>query len=817
VRISRGFRNVMNRKERRAERKQQGGRTPAGVPSTSMNQLFTTAVRHHQAGQLAEAETLYRQILAIDKDHVDSLHHLGLVAHQVGDNARAAELIGRAILLNDRIPDFHYNIGLVLQALGRLDDAVWHGERAIALKPDYAEAHNNLGTVLFAKGQHEAAAARHRQALALNPNMAEAHFNLGNAYLAQRQWDQAINSYGQALSHKPDYAEAHDNLGSALRTQGKLEEADAHVRQALALKLDLVGSLNNRAESFILDEKPEQALPLVRRALSVQETYKTRALFGECLRELRSVPTDPDFRGLLVRAMSEPWDRPYVYVRAALALVKHKGAVRDCVKRATDAWPRRLPAQELFGSFGLAAVAKDQVLRCLLETGPNSDIELERFLTSARHALLEAAATGGPVSPDDAVLGFYCALAAQCFINEYVFDHTEEELDRARALRGSLGAAIEAGAPVPVLWPVAVAAYFPLGAVPGAQSLLDRAWPDAVTGLLVQQVREPAEERQYRPTIARLTAIADDVSIRVQRQYEENPYPRWVKATSYGPPVTVDADLRALFPTALFQPLGKTSGVDILIAGCGSGRRPVEAARYIAGARVLAVDLSLDSLCYAARMTRQLGIDNVEYAQADILALGSIGRTFDVIEAGGVLHHLAKPMAGWRILLSLLRPGGVMSVGLYSELARSDIKAAQAHVAKRGYGPTAEDIRRCRQELMGEPDPQIRNVCQSGDFFTTSECRDMLFHVQEHRFEIPQISTFLAQNDLDFLGFVVGTATRRQYGLKFLDDPARTNLAHWHVFETENPDTFIDMYLFWVQKKPSPRPAVSVSTSPAPT
>jgi tetratricopeptide (TPR) repeat protein/SAM-dependent methyltransferase len=792
----------MNRKDRRAGRKQGGGLAPAATPSVSLDQLFMTAIRHHEAGQLAEAETLYRQILAIDKDHIHSLHHLGLVAHQVGRNESAADLIGRAILLNDRIPDFHYNIGLVLQALGRLDDAVWHGERALALKPDYAEAHNNLGTALMAKGQYEAAAARYRQALALNPDMADVYFNLGNADFALLQFDHAVDSYRQALSRKPDYAEAHNNLGSALMAQGKLEEAAAHVAKALELKLDLVGALNNSAEIFILDGKPEQALPFVRRALSVQENDKTRTLFGDCMRGLQLVPTDPDFRGLLVRAMSEPWARPYVFVRAALALIKHKGAVEECVKRATDAWPRRLPARELFGSSGLAAVAKDQVLRCLLQTGPNCDIELEQFLTAARHALLEAAAADVSIPPDDAVLHFYCALAEQCFVNEYVFDHTEDEIGRALALRNSLIAALDSGAPVPLLWPVAVAAYFPLGAMPAAQSILDRTWPDAVTGLLVQQVREPAEERQYRLTIARLTAIADDVSIQVQRQYEENPYPRWVKAANYAEPVTIETNLRGMFPTARFQPPGKATGVDILIAGCGTGRRPIETARHIVGARVLAIDLSLDSLCYAARMTRLHGIDNIEYAQADILALGSVGRTFDVIEAGGVLHHLGEPMVGWRVLLSLLRPGGFMNVGLYSELGRADIKAAQAYVTERGYDSTPEDIRRCRQELMNhEEGSQLQKVARLGDCFTTSECRDMLFHVQEHRFKLPQIGFFLAENDLDFLGFDLGAKVRGQYREKFPDDLFRTNLDHWHDFETEYPDTFVGMYQFWIQKR----------------
>ena len=102
---------------------------------------------------------------------------------------------------------------------------------------------------------------------------------------------------------------------------------------------------------------------------------------------------------------------------------------------------------------------------------------------------------------------------------------------------------------------------------------------------------------------------------------------------------------------------------------------------------MLAVDLSLTSLCFAQRQTRALGLTNIDYAQADILRLPSIGRMFDMIDATGVLHHLADPFAGWRALLSMLRPGGLMSLGLYSEIARRDIVYTRDFIAERGYRP----------------------------------------------------------------------------------------------------------------------------------
>ena len=205
-------------------------------------------------------------------------------------------------------------------------------------------------------------------------------------------------------------------------------------------------------------------------------------------------------------------------------------------------------------------------------------------------------------------------------------------------------------------------------------------------------------------------------------------------------------------------------------------------------------------------MADNFGLHNVEFAQADILKLGSLGRQFDFIDASGVLHHLADPWEGWRVLLSLLRPGGTMQVGLYSDLARRNIVAARALIAARGYRPTPQDIRRCREEIVAADDPLLRSLVQSLDFFTTSECRDLLFHVQEVRITLPEIKTFIAANHLTFAGFNLGSAALQQFAARFPERAALTDLDRWHAFETDAPDTFVGMYQFQVHK-PAIRPA----------
>jgi SAM-dependent methyltransferase len=323
--------------------------------------------------------------------------------------------------------------------------------------------------------------------------------------------------------------------------------------------------------------------------------------------------------------------------------------------------------------------------------------------------------------------------------------------------------------------------------------LLDYSWPDAVAALLVQQVREPLEERRYRALIPRLTPIVDATSLAVQKQYEENPYPRWVKLPPGSKTLSIESYLHSRFPFSPFTPMGRDNEadrrLDILIAGCGTGQHSIATAQRYRNAKVLAVDLSLTSLCYAKRKTCELGLKNIDYAQADILSLGSLssaGHTFDIVEAAGILHHLADPLAGWRELVSLMRPGAFMRLGFYSEYARQNETTARRFVAERGYASNPEDIRRCRQELMSaENAMRFRPILSAKDFYTMSECRDLLFHVQEHRFTLPQLKENLRELKLTFIGFSLDSDINKQYRQR--------------AFRTisPNPNSTIGIYSNW--------------------
>ena len=346
---------------------------------------------------------------------------------------------------------------------------------------------------------------------------------------------------------------------------------------------------------------------------------------------------------------------------------------------------------------------------------------------------------------------------------------------------------------MPALLLAAVAAYFPLHALAGAASLLAKDWPPETAELLRLQVREPLEEAEDLPSIPTLTPIEDNTSREVMRQYEENPYPRW----TINPLAALGRD-----PDGISNAATQSESVqDILIAGCGTGEHPFDVAQKSPHARVLAIDLSRVSLAYARRKTREEGLQNVEYAQADILKLPAIGRTFDRIEALGVLHHLADPLTGWRALLALLAPGGTMRVGLYSEAARRSIVEARALIAERGFPATAEGIRALRQTIIrGQDEPRWKSLVKTVDFYSMSGCRDVFFHVMEHRFTIPAIKSFLDENRLRFLGFEIESNVTDMFRERFPGSDALVNLDYWQAFEADHPQTFLNMYTFSIRR-----------------
>jgi 2-polyprenyl-3-methyl-5-hydroxy-6-metoxy-1,4-benzoquinol methylase len=353
------------------------------------------------------------------------------------------------------------------------------------------------------------------------------------------------------------------------------------------------------------------------------------------------------------------------------------------------------PITSIALSHPQGALAEPLLLR-MLEDVVIRDAALERLLTETRRRMLD----------EPLPLPVMAAIAHQCFNTEYVFDETPDERSKVEALAKKPGSLASYAA---------YAAYRPLNTL---QSVQLEGSP--LAALARRQIHEPAEELRLAAEIPSVGDGNTPVSAAVRAQYEENPYPRWVRMQSSFDAAPLHLIVSELFPAVSIPAVQNPR---ILVAGCGTGQNAIATAQRFAGASVLAVDLSRASLAYAKRKTLELGLKNVEYRQADLLGLGALEERFDLVECSGVLHHLEDPFAGWSVLAGLRKPGGLMRIGLYSEAGRRAVVRARELIAVRGFKPDADGIRACRQQFEMIPACQI---ARNEDF--SAGCRDLMFH-----------------------------------------------------------------------------------------
>jgi predicted O-linked N-acetylglucosamine transferase (SPINDLY family) len=211
-------------------------RRDAALQQLTIQQSLDLALKLHHAGRLAEAEKLYRQILADQPEHAEAMHHLGVLAHQVGRIDAGVELIRRAISLRPSYTSAYCNLGKILNENGQTDEAAAACRQALTLHPKLPEALNNLGIALTSTGRIDEAIAAFRQAAAFKADYVDAHVNLGVALKDKGLPDEAIAACRRVLVLRPDCAEACNNLGNALKDKGQLDEAIAAYRLAIAIE-----------------------------------------------------------------------------------------------------------------------------------------------------------------------------------------------------------------------------------------------------------------------------------------------------------------------------------------------------------------------------------------------------------------------------------------------------------------------------------------------------------------------------------------------------------------------------------------------------
>ena len=811
----------------------------------------------YDQGKFDEAVESYKKAINLEPNFADAHYNLGNALQKKGDFKQAFESYEVSITVNPNDAEVLLNYGNALKSYGDFDHAIKIYTKALKVNPNSAAAQTNMdnadeekaeidknvadyariakleigsaeivsftGTLLKAKGYLDAAIDNYKQAIKFKPDYAEAYLNMGNALKGKGEVDAAIDSYKKAIKVKPDYAEAYSNIGLALKDKGDLDAAIGSYKQAIKIKPK--DALTCYALGMMQHEKGDisAAIDSYKKAIKIKPDYLEVYLnLGNVLQ----------VRGELDRAIENykkaikinpDYVEPYYGMANALKLVKFAEPVADLpetivklLDKKTYVSPAAIaPAaislikldkvfQSVLGRYLLgnldqtlkqtvSELSRITLLLKIMELCPITDLEVEWLLTYLRSAILNNVFQ---LSDSKETLVFQAALALQCFTNEYIYIQTNEDKKNLDELEKIVQKNLADGKqPAPLA----------LACLASFKTLHDYSWchlltiPNGLKNLGKRQIADVKKEIVLRSEIPTLTEIMDDISLKVREQYEANPYPRWVnrglpfEASSISTMVK-NINLR-LSETAIYG----CDAPEILIGGCGTGQHSIAVAARFKDCNVLAIDLSLNSLAYAQRNTEELGLKNIEYMQADILDLGKLDRQFDIVESAGVLHHMHDPMAGWRALTGCLKLGGLMRIGLYSDLARQHIVKMREEISCLNLATNDFTMKTFRQEIINSDQKHHKQLLSTNDFYSLSELRDLLFHVQEYRFTIPQIKNCLSELGLKFCGYESQAIVERFKTLN-LDSNDLYDLDKWHTFEQQNPNSFISMYQFWCQK-----------------
>ena len=454
----------------------------------------------------------------------------------------------------------------------------------------------------------------------------------------------------------------------------------------------------------------------------------------------------------------------------------------------------------------LQQLGQDTFIMLSLTSVVLPDEEVEKFITTIRRILFDEFLSGRQVSTE--MINLAAAVAKQCYLNKYVYYISPEESRTLGDLERQINDILitdkwNKDSVLPFL--LLIGMYKPLYRLTNCEHLLHYSieqWPPAIEPIVRNTLVERVEELEQARHIPSMRKIADPTSLAVREQYEENPYPRYttfsfIENQSYAS--TMQSTLLDFTPPACLR----NKRINLLVAGCGTGKQCLEIAKSYKETRVLAIDLSRRSLAYAKKKARDSKVKNLEFLHADILDLEQLNEKFEIIESVGVLHHMSDPHAGWKCLRELLIPEGIMKIALYSKLARIPVVKAWEIIKEHGWrGQEEDDIRLFRRKTMdGEFGDDFRCFfCNSKDFYSMSGCRDLFFHASEQQFTIPKIQSILGELKLKFLGFsYLDNRASQKYGEVFPDDPAMNNLDNWQRIEEELPFIFGRMYQFWCQ------------------
>ena len=727
----------------------------------SEKDIFDLAIKSHFQNDLKNAEILYKKVLDINPKNLSACNNLGIIFNNLNNIKDAEKYYLKAIKINPNYADANYNIAGLYKSTGKIHDSIKYYEKTILINPNYADAYNNIGLIHFEKGENLIAKKYFEKAITIKPQSVNALNNLGIIFDTLNQYENAINCYNKVISIDKFNSNALNNAAISYSKIGKEEISINYFLKVIKTEPRNIYFLNSIANMFV----------------NLKITSDTK------------INQNNLYNLLLFLFQNDNINHEDVSNQVILFSLGVNEIELENLGNSVNT---------LINNINIQNLLNNELFLLFLKKKLNKELNLEIVLIKIRKEIIEALFENKKNNLKK-YLDFIIALSEQCWLNEYIFPKTEKEIELEKRLINK----IEKDENINEL-EISILSCF--SALKKTKSIFKKlknfkSENKLFNQLILSQIIEPLEEENLKKSIKSYKNINDKVSKKVKMQYEENPYPRWKSCNinisqNYIKCINDDINPYILpFNEKIYEP-------DVLIAGCGTGKHAISASRY-KDAKILAIDLSLSSLAYAKRKILDLNYKNFDFLAADILEIKNLGKKFDIIECAGTLHHMEKPILGLEVLLNLLKPNGFLKIGLYSKIAREPIINFRKNLLNKKSKKKSDNIMLLRKEIIENRtnNKYFKKITNSKDFYSRSNLRDLLFHIQEHQFTIGEIKEIVENYKLEFLNFIItDPLIKLKYLKNFPDDVMQNSLNNWEKFETDNPNIFNGMYQFWLKK-----------------
>ena len=426
------------------------------------------------------------------------------------------------------------------------------------------------------------------------------------------------------------------------------------------------------------------------------------------------------------------------------------------------------------------------VKKCLI-----TDLNLEFYLTKIRKKLLKKFLSNTDNQFFMKIYKFLIVFAEQKFFCEFIYHVTDEEKKLLKKLENK----IKKKDDICELSILLISLYKPLNKCNYLQKKLVNyiSKSNEFKEFLKYVFHDPHTDKQASISMKSMSNFSNKTSLLMKRQYEENPFPRWRFTLRPIKGNDINEFTNRYSDTFFKKP-------EILIAGCGTGQQAMAWSAY-KDSKIYAVDLSSESLAYAIRKAKEKNIKNINFYHLDLLDLELLNKKFDIIISTGCLHHMEKPEDGLESLVNVLKPQGLIYLGLYSKRARSEIEWTRKYIQKRKIDVTEDNMRSFRTKILNSENKKLQSIRGLRDFFSLSNFRDLLFNYTEHTYDFIKIKELLESKKLNFIAFnEMNPDVKNSFKNHFPNENDEVNLELWDKFEKIYPKTFLGMYKFWVKK-----------------